>query len=59
MRREVLQQELFQISEKIKQMEYKLHKQKDEPSKVLISKKKENLEASRQQIKTILRLVYA
>lgn len=58
MKPQVLQQELFQISEKIKQLDYKIHKQNDPKSKELIINKKERLVKNRQQLKVLLRVVY-
>jgi len=58
MKAQVLQQELFQLSEKIKQMDYKISKQKDAPSKELLGKKKENLVKTRAQLKIFLKVIY-
>ena len=58
MRPQVLQRELFQITEKINQLDYKMNKQSDPKSKELIGAKKDRLVKSRQQLKVLLKVVY-
>ena len=58
MRPQVLQQELFQLTEKIHQLDYKIGKQPDLPSKALLGKKKDALVKTRAQLKVILKVVY-
>ena len=58
MKRQVLYQELFQLSEKIKQLDYKIDVQKDETSKLHLMERKKKLEMTRSEIKSFLSMIY-
>ena len=58
MRPQVLQQELFQLTERIKQIDYKIAKQKDPQSREMLAKKRDGHAKTRQHLKMVLQVIY-
>jgi hypothetical protein len=55
---QVLRRELFQLTEQINQLSYKIAKQSHLPSKALLEAKRAGLEKTRIEVKQYLRVVY-
>jgi hypothetical protein len=55
---QVLRRELFQLTEQINQLSYKIAMQRDLPSKQLLEAKRARLEKTRIGVKQYLRVVY-
>ena len=58
MKPQVLQRELFQLSEKIVQLTYKIEKHPSPQAKEILEKQRSSLNETRQRIKMILRVLY-
>lgn len=58
MKPQVLQRELFQLSEKIVQLTYKIEKHQSPQAKEILEKQRAQLNETRQRIKLILRALY-
>lgn len=58
MKSQVLNRELFQLTEKIHQTEYKINVQQNPAAKQMLEKKRESLVTTRNQVKMLLRVLY-